>query len=440
MRRRVILSILLVVVLIGFGGGVSYVFYLIREAPPRTEAKALPPLVEAVRVRARDVRESFIGYGSVAPDRSATLSAEVAGAVVEVVSEIEAGDAVEADQVLIRLDDRSHQQALDRAIAEVEAAEAQLAEVRAERESLEGLLATAAEEVRIAGDEQRRVSDLFENGQANKREFDLARLAYQQALRVRQTFEKELGVLDAREKRLAASRRSLEAQQEIARLSVERCEIRAPFAGRIDTMHVDLGDLVQPGQAVLDLVDASRVEIAVQLPTSVHGRVSVGSPCRLAPEGGDDRAWTGRVVRLAPLADARMRTFAAYVEVDNAAQPEPLLPGSFVRAVVDGPVRENRITIPRGAIRRGHVLIAENGQARRRGVTVERLIADEALVSGEIAGGDVLITSHLDSLTDKAAVRLPKELTQSPGDDAPDEAASSDENAPAAHRAAEASP
>ena len=296
--------------------------------------------------------------------------------------------------------------------------DAQLAEIRVERESLRTLLATADEELRIVGDEQRRVSDLFEHGQANKREFDLARLFYQQALRVQQTFQKDLAVLGAGEKRLAASRRSRDAAVAIARLIVERCEIRAVFAGRVDALYVDVGDLVRPGDPMLALIDPNSVEVAVQLPTSVHGQVEVGAACRLESEGSDDRSWTGTVARLAPVADARMRTFAAYVEVDNTTQPEPLLPGAFVRAVVEGPLRVSAILIPRGAIRRGHVLVAVDGTARRRKITVDRFLADQALVRGEIAGRDALITSHLDSLTDMAPVRLPPVVADAPSDDA----------------------
>lgn len=418
MYRKVVLSIILIVALIGSGAGISYVLVLTRQAPPRTKTVALPPLVEAIRVRVRDVRESFVGYGSVAPDRSATLSAEVAAAVVELVADLEAGDAVEENQLLIRLDDRTYRRDLEGAIALVEVDDAQLAELRVEGEGLRTLRATADEEVRIAGDERRRVSDLFERGQANKREFDLARLVYQQALRVQQTFAKDLAVLGEREKRIAASRRSREAAVGMARLSVERCEIRAAFAGRIDVVFVDIGDFARLGDPMVRLIDPSHVEVAVQLPTSVHGLIKVGAACRLESEGSDARSWTGTVARLAPVADERMRTFAAYVEVDNTTQPQPLLPGAFVRAVVEGPLRQRAILIPRGAIRRGHVLIAVDGKARRVKITVDRLLADEALVRGEIAGGDVLITSHLDSLTDMAPVRLPPEIAVAAPDDA----------------------
>lgn len=416
MHRKVILSIVLIVALLGVGAGIRYVLVLIREPPPRTETVALAPLVEAIRVRARDVRESLIGYGSVTPDRSATLSAEVAAAVIELVGDLEAGDAVQENQLLIRLDDRTYRRELQRAIALVEVDDAQLEELRVERESLRTLRVTADEEVRIAGDERRRVSDLFERGQANKREFDLARLVYQRALRVQQTFSKDLAVLGEGEKRLAASGRVREAAVGIARLSVERCEIRASFAGRIDAVYVDIGDLVRPGDPMVKLIDPRHVEVAVRLPTSVYGLVVVGAACRLESEGSDARSWTGTVARLAPVADERMRTFAAYVEVDNTTQPKALLPGTFVRAVVEGPLRERAILIPRGAIRRGHVLIAVDGKVRRRKVTVDRLIADEALIRGGIADGDVLITSHLDSLTDMAPVRLPSEITGASSD------------------------
>ncbi|MCH8146829.1 MAG: DUF3362 domain-containing protein, partial [Planctomycetes bacterium] len=49
-------------------------------------------------------------------------------------------------------------------------------------------------------------------------------------------------------------------------------------------------------------------------------------------------------------ADPRSRTFRAYVEVDNAKQVQPLLPGYFVTAVVEGPRITDALLVPRIAI------------------------------------------------------------------------------------------
>ena len=61
---------------------------------------------------------------------------------------------------------------------------------------------------------------------------------------------------------------------------------------------------------------------------------------------------------------------------------------------------------PRSAIRRGHVLVIEGEQARKRAVTVETLIGDRALVTGDIRSGDRVILSHLDSLEQGSRVRV----------------------------------
>jgi membrane fusion protein (multidrug efflux system) len=250
------------------------------------------------------------------------------------------------------------------------------------------------------------VSRLFEEQNAERREYDLVNLAYQQARRVLKNYRKEREVLGPRRRRVEASRRANEAGIATARLNVERCTIKAPFAGTIDRLLVEAGDLAAGGTPLLTLIDPAHVEIPIQLPASARGRVRVGAPCRIESEGARDESWQGEVARIAPLAQQQTRTFAVYLDVDNTRQVRPLLPGTFVRAVVDGPTHLGGLVIPRGAIRRGHVFIVEDDVARRRAIEIERFLHDGALVRGQLTTGDRVILSHLDQLADGSLVRV----------------------------------
>jgi RND family efflux transporter MFP subunit len=403
---RLVVSVVLIVVILAAGAGVGYWLDSLRREPPRKEDAALAPFVDSVVVVARDVVERLVGYGSVLPDRAATLSAEVPAQVVELVGGIEAGSTVEEDQALIRLDDRPYRRELERAEALADADQAQLDEITVEQASLEDLIRIAETELRIATDEKARVSRLFEEQNAERREYDLVNLAYQQARRVLKNYRKEREVLGPRRRRVEASRRANEAGIATARLNVERCTIKAPFAGTIDRLLVEAGDLAAGGTPLLTLIDPAHVEIPIQLPASARGRVRVGAPCRIESEGARDESWQGEVARIAPLAQQQTRTFAVYLDVDNTRQVRPLLPGTFVRAVVDGPTHLGGLVIPRGAIRRGHVFIVEDDVARRRAIEIERFLHDGALVRGQLTTGDRVILSHLDQLADGSLVRV----------------------------------
>jgi multidrug efflux pump subunit AcrA (membrane-fusion protein) len=125
--------------------------------------------------------------------------------------------------------------------------------------------------------------------------------------------------------------------------------------------------------------------------------------------------WHGEVARIAASADEETRTFPIYVDVDNARQSQPLIPGTFVRAEVEGPVHHDRILVPRVAVREGCVFVAEAGVVHQRAVTIERLIGERALVEGELRSGDRVILSHLGRLASGTPVRIRGGTTVSSG-------------------------
>jgi multidrug efflux pump subunit AcrA (membrane-fusion protein) len=146
--------------------------------------------------------------------------------------------------------------------------------------------------------------------------------------------------------------------------------------------------------------------------------VQVGATARLSIDSGAE-TWRARVARIAPSANQQTRTFSLFLDVDNREQSQPVLPGMFVRATIDGPRYENVLLAPRGVIERDQVFVFENGQARRRVVTVAAHLLDRAIVSG-LPAGSLLITTHLDSLADGTAVEVrPVELPLS-GDLSPE--------------------
>jgi len=415
-HSRVFRSFLLVFILIACGVGGAGFLYVTREELPRREASALPPVVESVVVQLENVTDWLVGYGSARPDRVVTVSSEVSGRIIDRVSGIEAGSEAKQGQPLFRIDDREYLLALERARALAAVEEATVKELIVEEGTLRKLLKTAEHEVRVTGDERKRVSALFEQGSAAKKEFDFANLDYQRARRVYQGYEMELAKIEPRRERVEASKRSYEAQAGLAELNVERCEISAPFTGVIQTLFVEAGDRVAVGAPLMTLVDPSHVEIPIQLPGAAYDDVSVGASCRLKYESSPELLWEGRVARVAPDVDERTRTFSVYLDVDNTRHEKPLVPGTFVTAEVRGPTYGDRLLVPRGAIRDGAVLVAAGNVASRRSVRTERLIGDRALIVGDVHPGDDVIVSHLGQLEDGSPIRLREALSESKQD------------------------
>lgn len=405
MQRQAILSIILVILIIGGGSAAFQVLVWTKPEPPRNDVGISPLYVEGERLAPRTIVEPIVGYGAVRAQRRAWISAQVVGEVSERAEALRVGRAVAPSMTLLRIDDREYQQQLRRARSLLAADEAELERLEVEGRNLERLIEIADAEIAIAEREYKRVLDLFESEQAPRRELDVAKQAYESARRTLQNLKNEQVLLPKRVAVQQAGRERYAAEVALAELNVERCRIAAPFSGRIETVAVERGERVASGQRLFALLDPRRIEVPIELPVSQRQRVAVGAPCELLIESDTDTRWRGAIARIAPSANEANRTFSIFVEVDNTQQPQPLLPGAFVRARIDGPTLDGVLVIPRGSISEGRVFLFEEGAARPRRVEVVRRLVDEAVITG-LSPGDTVITSNLDSLFDGRPVML----------------------------------
>jgi multidrug efflux system membrane fusion protein len=422
MLRRVVLSAIAIVLMLAVGAGGFFVLMSLREKPPVVEPTRPTLTVQAMRVEPQTLIAPIEGFGTARADRLALIGAEVAGQVVAVHPNLRVGAEVLDGDVLLRIDSREYEAQLERARSQRAADTASLAELDVREVNLKDRIATATGELEVAEREYSRVLRLYEAGTSNPRELDAARLALQQARRILQTLEGELNALPAQRARIQALIELRQAEVDLADLSVERCTIRAPFSGRLDRVQVEIGERVVPGQQLVALLDPSLIDVGIELPLSLRSRVRTGAAAHLRLESQPHVNWTGAVARIGPQADEMTRTFTLYVEVRNDGQQTPLMPGAFVTARVDGPRLEDALLVPRNAIRRQRVFVAEDGVARQRPVEIETRLLDRAVVRG-LQPGDVVITSNLDALFDGTPVNpvlAPATAEQRPGP-APDD-------------------
>ena len=205
MLRKFLVSLPLMALALAAGGAVAAWLVHTKPPPVRREDPTRAMRVEVFRVGPQTVQEVLVGYGTARPDETATLSAQVAGKVVGVAKGLEDGATIKKDQVLIRIEEDDYRHQLDRAGNLIKADQATLKQIELERSNLEKLIASAKQEVRIAEDEYRRVSGLFEKQVAAKREFNLVRSMLLRATRELDTLETRLAVLEPRKEQTLAS-------------------------------------------------------------------------------------------------------------------------------------------------------------------------------------------------------------------------------------------
>jgi multidrug efflux pump subunit AcrA (membrane-fusion protein) len=94
------------------------------------------------------------------------------------------------------------------------------------------------------------------------------------------------------------------AALETARVALGRAEVRAPFAGTVGAVSVRTGELVAPGQPLVTLGNLATLRVeTTDLDEIDVARVAVGQEAAVTFDALPEQVFTGRVTRIAPMAE-----------------------------------------------------------------------------------------------------------------------------------------
>ena len=181
-----------------------------------------------------------------------------------------------------------------------------------------------------------------------------------------------------------------QAQVAAARASLEYTRIRAPFDGAIQARKVNVGDLVGPGQPLLD-VEGAGLEVQGSLSESEARGLRIGQTLRF--ESGD-ASGTAEVTALTAGGDAL--SHRRFLRAKVLSGGERARSGSFARIELPGaPQTERTAWVPRSAVvERGDltgVFVAEGGKAELRWIALGEPIGDRFPVRAGLRADEAVI-------------------------------------------------
>ena len=332
--------------------------------PHAKDAQAQAPPVATVTVAARDLEERIGASGELEAQLRTTLAAEVAGRVTRVV--LDEGAPVVAGTIVVEIDPERRALELDAAKARVAQAEAQLAKAKREAE---------------------RVRTLFQSKVGSQQQLDGANTAL------------EVAQADA-----AAAR----AQQGVARRALSDASVTAPFAGLLARRHVNVGEFVQSGAPLFDLVSLDPIDVVFHLAEVDSSRVAVGQEVEVHVAPYPERTFDARVAMVSPTIDPATRTLRVKATLPN---PEGVLrPGLFARADLGVAERKGVTLIPSEAVLQRAsgpiVFVVAGDRVQKRDVQLGAFYRDGVEVQSGVAAGEVVVTRGHSGLVDGAVVRV----------------------------------
>jgi len=316
-----------------------------------------PEAVTTVVTKEEEWPASLSGIGSVAAVHGVTVSADLPGMVGKI--GFDSGHRVEAGDVLVELDTSQER--------------AQLAAVEAQRDL-----------VRLNLDRSRQ---LLDKGVVAQAEYD----------------------------QIAAEAKQAEARVGEIRATIQRKVIRAPFAGVLGLRQVNLGQYLNPGDAVVPLQSMDPVYVNFSLPQQDVAALRIGAEVNVAADSIAIGRATGRITAINSVVDEATRNVQVQATFQNPGGE--LRPGMFVDVQVVLGSSSRVIALPASAISYApygnSVFIVgdvrgPNGKTfrgvRQQFVKVGGARGDQIAVLSGVQPGEEVVTSGVFKLRNGAAI------------------------------------
>ncbi len=390
-------------------GILIFFIIIIASCDPNTKSP-IPPIPE---VSIYTIKSERVEITSELPGRtSAYLIAEVRPQVSGIIQKrfFNEGSDVKAGDILYQIDPAPFQTAYENALANLNVARKAADRAKA---SLEASLANKLRQqatVELTRANRKRFEELALEGAVSQSEKD-------QAVTEAQVAEATLKAIEAQIKSdqeavgvAEAAIKQAEAALESARINLGYTRIIAPIGGRIGKSNVSVGALVTAHQSFplttiqkLDpiYVDATQSSTnLLRLKKNIEaGRIKGRNPnqakVRLILEDGSLYPFEGVLKFKDVTVDPSTGSFILRMVFPNPKYI--LLPGMYVRAIVQEGIVENAILIPQEAVLRDFkgnpaVFIIDNqGKVEQRPIILDRAIGNKWLISQGLSVGDRVI-------------------------------------------------
>ena len=349
----------------------SYLLWFLGQVQPDPVEELPPPDVIIEILTPKDFQVQISSNGTTTPLTQTVLTAEVGGEVIYRSKKFAEGASVIEGEILAKIDDTDLQLQYKNALLQLANAEVQYSLQLAEAE--------------VAKEAWDKIGD----GVAS-----------------------DLTLKKPQLKQAEAFLEVAKAQVSSAAKKLNKTEIIAPYAGRIQNVNIDLGTTIIPGQPVGAMYTSSEIEITLAVKDNdlqvlripMDGRkLNPSEQASVVIESfykGKTQSWKGKLERVDGVIDpvTRMINLIAVFKNDFIESDKPNLPiGLFVEAKIDGITLKNIFEIPINSISEDNevYIVDKDNQLELRELTILKKYSEFVIIQDGLKAGERIVTSKL---------------------------------------------
>lgn len=225
-------------------------------------------------------------------------------------------------------------------------------------------------------------------------EYERANIAFEKArmdfLRIEKLYN-EKSVTESDFENAKLMKKSAEVQVKYAQKTYEDATIKAPFSGSVASKFTEVGQMIERGVPVVQLVDLSTMKLTINVNEIQMKLVQIGSDAEISIPSIDEFS-SGKVAAVGNRATTGTRTFPVEITFSGKSQ---LKSGMFARVKLIGSSIDNAIVLPRIAVLpdagNSIVYLAKQNTAEKRKVKVLGYQGEDVVLEG-IEVGDTVVT------------------------------------------------
>jgi membrane fusion protein (multidrug efflux system) len=199
---------------------------------------------------------------------------------------------------------------------------------------------------------------------------------------------------------------SSEKQVSALRQQADMFRITAPISGVIDQMDLKLGQIIQPGQNGIRIVNTDNLKVKADVPESYATDINQGDNVKVVIPDANDSLML-KVTFAAKVIDPGSRSFGIEIKLP---QSKALRPNMTATIRVADYSKKNSLSVPLNAIQRSDtstfVFINKNGIAKRQAVKIGNTYGGKSEVISGLSQGDQVVTEGASDIEDGDKIRV----------------------------------
>ncbi|QDT96915.1 efflux RND transporter periplasmic adaptor subunit [Gimesia aquarii] len=319
-----------------------------------------PASVAVAKIVEQKIASGQTFVGTVQPIKRSLIGSAVGGRVAEF--PVNEGDYVRAKQPLAQLLINTISLEVDAEKAELELRKHELTELENGSRPDEIKRAKALMMAAKAGSEyqqkrRKRLESLYSRKAVND---DDIQQVVSESIRAEQLYQEataayELAVKGPRKEKIAQARSRVAIQQALVdklESQVVKHTIISPFNGYVVAEHTEVGQWVNSGELVAEVIALDEVDVSVQVLENHVPHVRLGMDVRVEVPAIPEEVFIGKVAMVIPQADVRSRTFPVKVRIKNTITKNgPILKsGMLARAVLPTGAAQTALLVSKDAL------------------------------------------------------------------------------------------